>query len=112
MGLDVFFATPPPPLIDEPEGPRRAQPRRRRTYDMSKVLRSAHLTKKPAIPAMKKAQINLCRQLGLTDDERKPIEQVLIDYITMYSGPLPRRSSTRSPRSSASTTNSPPSWTR
>jgi hypothetical protein len=46
-------------------------------------------TKKPAIPAMKKAQINLCRQLGLIDDERKPIKQVLINYSTMYRGPLP-----------------------
>ncbi|CAL5082073.1 unnamed protein product [Urochloa decumbens] len=57
---------------------------------MSKVRRSARLAKKSAMPAMKKAQINLCRQLGLTDDERAPIEQVLIDYIKMYSDPLPQ----------------------
>lgn len=88
MGLDVFFATPPLSLVDEPEGPRLVQPHHR-TYDMPKVRCSTRLAKKPAIPAMKKTQINLCRQLGLIDDERKPIEQVLIDYITMYRGPLP-----------------------
>ncbi|PAN41511.1 hypothetical protein PAHAL_8G049300 [Panicum hallii] len=57
---------------------------------MSKVRRSASLASKPAMPALKKAQINLCHQLGLLYDERAPIEQVLIDYINMYSGPLPQ----------------------
>jgi len=40
--------------------------------------------------ALMKAQINLCRQLGLVEAERKPIEEVLVDYINMYSGPLPQ----------------------
>ncbi|RLM92234.1 hypothetical protein C2845_PM08G10110 [Panicum miliaceum] len=52
MALDVFFATPPPPAITlEPGMSFQARTRRRRTYDMSKVL---------------------------------------IDYINMYSGPLPQ----------------------
>jgi hypothetical protein len=67
-----------------------ARTRRRRTYDMSKVRRSARLASKPAMPALKKAQLNMCHQLGLLDDERAPIEQVLIGYINMYSGPLPQ----------------------
>ena len=91
MGLDVFFATPPPPAITlQPEVSLQPQTRRRRTYDMSKVRRSARLASKPAIPAMKKVQLNLCHQLGFLDNERVPIKQVLIDYINMYSGPLPQ----------------------
>ncbi|KAG2635384.1 hypothetical protein PVAP13_2NG349406 [Panicum virgatum] len=90
-GLDVFFTTPPPPAIrPEPEVLRQVQVRRRRTYDMSKVRRSARLAAKPAMPALKKAQINLCHQLGLIADERAPIEKALIDYINMYKGPLPQ----------------------
>jgi len=70
MGLDVFFATPPPPAIAlQPEMSLQPQTRCRRTYDMSKVHRSARLASKPAIPSMKKAQLNLCHQLGLLDDE-------------------------------------------
>ena len=91
LGLDTFFATPPPPAImPGPEVPRQVQVRRRRTYDMSKVCRSARLARKPVMPALMKAQINLCRQLGLVEAERKPIEEVLVDYINMYSGPLPQ----------------------
>jgi len=90
-GLDVFFTTPPPPAIRPgPEVLRQVQVRRRRTYDMSKVRRSARLAAKPAMPALKKAQINLCHQLGLIADERAPIEKALIDYINMYKGPLPQ----------------------
>lgn len=62
-GLDVFFRTPPPPVMSAgPDQPRQVQGRRRRVYDMSKVRRSARLAKKPALPAVKKAQINLCRR--------------------------------------------------
>ena len=57
---------------------------------MSKVRRSARLAAKPAMPALKKAQINLCHQLGLIVDERAPIEKALIDYINMYKGTLPQ----------------------
>ena len=42
------------------------------------------------MPALMKAQINRCRQLGLVEAERKPIEEVLVDYINMYSSPLPQ----------------------
>ncbi|KAG2641740.1 hypothetical protein PVAP13_2KG232958 [Panicum virgatum] len=91
LGLDVFFTTPPPPAIRPgPEVLRQVQVRRRRTYDMSKVRRGARLAAKPAMPALKKAQINLCHQLGLIADERAPIEKALIDYINMYKGPLPQ----------------------
>lgn len=69
---------------------RQVQTRRRKTNDMSKVRRSARLAKKPALPAMKRVQINLCHHLGLIDDDRAPIKQVLIDYINMYSGALPQ----------------------
>ncbi|CAN6299843.1 unnamed protein product [Urochloa humidicola] len=88
LGLDVFFATPPPPAIQAQPAPlRQVQTRRRKTYDMSKVSRSARLARKPA---MKKAQVNLCRQLGLADEDRVPIEQTVIEYIQMYKGHLPQ----------------------
>ncbi|CAN6223150.1 unnamed protein product [Urochloa humidicola] len=91
LGLDVFFATPPPPAIQAQPAPlRQVQTRRRKTYDMSKVRRSARLARKPAMPAMKKAQVNLCRQLGLADEDRVPIEQTVIEYIQMYKGHLPQ----------------------
>jgi len=51
-GLDVFFRTPPPPVMSAgPDQPRQVQGRRRRVYDMSKVRRSARLAKKPALPS-------------------------------------------------------------
>jgi len=89
-GLDVFFRTPPPPVMSAgPDQPRQVQGRRRRVYDMSKVRRSARLAKKPALPAVKKAQINLCRRLGLLEEEHASVEQVLHDYIATFSGPVP-----------------------
>lgn len=89
-GLDVFFRTPPPPVMSAgPDQPRQVQGHRCRVYDMSKVRRSARLAKKPALPAVKKAQINLCRRLGLLEEEHVSVEQVLHDYITTFSGPVP-----------------------
>jgi hypothetical protein len=55
---------------------------------MSAVRRSARLAKKPAIPAVERAQRNLCRKLGLLADEMEPIETVLQDFIAMFRGPL------------------------
>jgi hypothetical protein len=72
-----------------PDQPRQVQGRRRRVYDMSKVRRSARLAKKPALPAVKKAQINLCRRLGLLEEEHASVEQVLHDYIATFSSPIP-----------------------
>ena len=69
-----------------PDQPRQMQGRRRRVYDMSKVRRSSRLAKKPAV---KKAQINLCRRLGLLEEEHASVEQVLHDYIATFSGPIP-----------------------
>jgi hypothetical protein len=56
---------------------------------MSVVRRSARLAKKPAIPAVKRAQRNLCRKLSLPADEMEPIETVLQDFIAMFRGSLP-----------------------
>lgn len=90
MGLEIFFSTPPAPVLPAgPDLPRQVQSRRRRVYDMSKVRRSARLAMKPVMAAEKKAQINLCRQLGLAEEEQATMEEVLRDYIAMFSGPLP-----------------------
>jgi len=90
MGLEIFFSTPPAPVLPAgPDLPRQVQSRRRRVYDMSKVRRSARLAMKPVMPAEKKAQINLCRQLGLAEEEQVTMEEVLRDYIAMFSGPVP-----------------------
>jgi hypothetical protein len=56
---------------------------------MSKVRRSARLAKKPAMPAVERAQRNLWRKLGVPDDEFRPIEEILQEFIAMFSGPLP-----------------------
>jgi hypothetical protein len=41
------------------------------------------------IPAVERAQRNLCRKLGLPAVESEPIESVLQDFIAMFRGPLP-----------------------
>jgi hypothetical protein len=63
--------------------------RARHTFDMSAVRHSARLAKKPAIPAVERAQRNLCRKLGLQANESDPIDLVLRDYLDMFKGPLP-----------------------
>lgn len=88
MALDIFFATPPRPALHHAPPPA-AVTRRRRTYDMSNVRRSARLAKKPALPAVQRAQANLCRKLGLTFEDRAPIIKILEEYVAMYNGPLP-----------------------
>lgn len=54
--IDDLFATPPPPALLQPP-PQRT--RRGRTFDMSKVRRSARLAKKPVMPAVERVQRNL-----------------------------------------------------
>jgi hypothetical protein len=63
--------------------------RLRHTFDMSAVHRSARLAKKPAIPAVERAQRNLYCKLGLQASESEPIDLVLRDYLDMFRGPLP-----------------------
>jgi len=68
--------------------PTQTRRRSRRVFDMSKVRRSARLATAPRIPAIQKAQRNLCRKLGLLDSELQPIEAALQDFIAMFDGPL------------------------
>ena len=84
--IDDLFTVPAPPLVAPP--PQR-RPRQRRAFDMSTVRRSARLAKRPILPAIQRAQRNLCRKLGISNDEMKPIEEVLQDFIRTFSGPLP-----------------------
>jgi hypothetical protein len=85
-GVDALF-TAPTPVVLQPPATRRL--RQRRAFDMSAVRRSARLAKKPAVPAVERAQRNLCRKLGLSAVESEPIETVLQDFIAMFRGPLP-----------------------
>jgi hypothetical protein len=85
-GVDALF-TAPTPVVLQPPATRRL--RQRRAFDMSAVRRSARLAKKPAVPAVERAQRNLCRKLGLPAVESEPIETVLQDFIAMFRGPLP-----------------------
>ena len=84
-----FFSTPPLPLLKE--APPLPQQRRRRTYDMTKVRRSARLANRPAMPALKRAQIILCQWLGLTAEEtnHNSVEQALKKYVAMFNTALP-----------------------
>jgi hypothetical protein len=67
--VDDLFTKPATPLLQQhPECRQWA----RRTFDMSKVRRSARLAKKSAVPVMERAQRNLWRKLGVTDDEMRP----------------------------------------
>ncbi|CAO2144082.1 unnamed protein product [Urochloa humidicola] len=56
---------------------------------MSAVRRSARLANKPARPPVQRAQRNLCRKLGIPADELRSIDEVLQDFISMFTGPLP-----------------------
>jgi len=55
--------------LSKPQRPQRP----RSTFDMTSVRRSARLAKKPALPAVQRAQRNLIRKLGLPADELRPI---------------------------------------
>ena len=56
---------------------------------MSAVRRSARLAKRSLLSAVQRAQRNLWRKLGISNDEMKPIEEILQDFIRTFSGPLP-----------------------
>ena len=84
--IDDLFTTPAPSLVPQQQ---QRRPRQRRTFDMTAVRRSARLAKRPVLPAVERAQRNLCRKLGISDDEMKPIEEILQDFISTFSGPLP-----------------------
>jgi hypothetical protein len=84
---DIFTAPTPPAVIEKPQRPQR----QRRTFDMSAVRRSTRLAKKPSMPAIQRAQRNIIRKLGLSEDELRPIEELLHDFINMFSGPLPEQ---------------------
>ncbi|CAO2043195.1 unnamed protein product [Urochloa humidicola] len=84
--VDDLFTTPPTPVLQH--RPVRA-PRRRRTFDMGAVRRSARLAKRPAMSSMQHAQRNLLRKLGIQESELQPLEKVLQDYIKSIKGPMP-----------------------
>ncbi|KAJ1256703.1 hypothetical protein BS78_K330500 [Paspalum vaginatum] len=83
--IDTTRDTPPP--APAPERHRRP----RRGFNMSKVRRSARLAAAPRLPMMQKAQRNLCRKLGmLNDDHLQPVEAALQDFVATFDGPLPQ----------------------
>jgi len=95
LGVASLFTTPPQPVL-QPPAPQRAlaptpAPRqhRRLTFDMSSVRRSARLSTRRPMTQMQQAQRNLCRKLGLYNDEPEPIEAALHEFIGMFNGPLP-----------------------
>lgn len=82
----MFCAADAPIIADLPAKPAR----QRRVFNMSNVRWSARLAAKPAMPAVAKAQRNLCRKLGLNNgDEVLSLEQVLQQLVSMFAGPLP-----------------------
>ncbi|CAN6177339.1 unnamed protein product [Urochloa humidicola] len=56
---------------------------------MKALRRSARLASKTRQPPIQDAQRTLCRRLGLPADELRSIEEVLKDFISMFTGPLP-----------------------
>ena len=100
-GVAALFVTPTQPLLQQPAAqvapapqrdptptpaPRR---RRRRTFDMSSVRRSARLSTTRPMTQMQRAQRNLCRKLGILNDEVAPIEIALQEFVDIFNGPLP-----------------------
>ncbi|CAN6269620.1 unnamed protein product [Urochloa humidicola] len=85
-GVDALFYTPEPAVINQLLTHR---PRQRRTFDMTTIRRSARLANKRKMPVAEQAQRNLWRKLDIQDDELVPVEEVLRDFIGMFTGPLP-----------------------
>ncbi|CAN6339097.1 unnamed protein product [Urochloa humidicola] len=98
-----FFIAPAPPLLNaitaidnpapslpSPSSVPARRPRQRRVFDMSSVRRSARLANAPRMPALQKAQHNLCRKLGLLENGLLPVEAALQDFVAMFNGPLPQ----------------------
>ncbi|PUZ54054.1 hypothetical protein GQ55_5G098600 [Panicum hallii var. hallii] len=87
-----FFAAPMPTLAASPSPTLAPPPRRRpcRVLDMPTVRRSARLSNAPRFPAVQKAQHNLCRKLGLLNNDMPQIESALKEYIAMFHSPLPQ----------------------
>ncbi|KAL6660501.1 hypothetical protein ACP70R_001536 [Stipagrostis hirtigluma subsp. patula] len=74
-----------------PAPPRQRRQRATREPDMANIRRSARLANAPHLPAIEKAQRNLCRKLGLLEREEDPLHAALQAYIAMFSGPLPEQ---------------------
>ena len=82
-GVAALFVTPTQPLLQQPAAqvtpaPLRdpaptPAPRRRRRRDMSLVRCSASLSTARPLTKMQRAQRNLCRKLGILNDEEAPI---------------------------------------
>lgn len=87
-GIDSLFCRPEPAALGPPPLMEKCQ-RQRRVFDMSNLRRSARLSTKPAIPAAVKARRNLCRKLGLVEEDVTPMEEVLKNLLDMFTGPLP-----------------------
>ncbi|KAJ1278632.1 hypothetical protein BS78_04G093600 [Paspalum vaginatum] len=95
-GISGLFCRPSPPMLQAPTpaptkvlAPPAPCKRRRRSFNMSSVRRSARLAAARPMTQLQRAQKNLCRKLGLVNDEQEPVESVLQEFIAMFSGPLP-----------------------
>jgi hypothetical protein len=86
ISINDLFTRPALAIIQQ-QPPRRQ--RTPRTFDMSKVRRSARLAKKPVVPALERAQRNLWRKLGVSEDELRLVEDILQDFIRSHQAPLP-----------------------
>lgn len=93
-----LFVTPPQTVLQQPLPapqcqerliPPAPRQRKKRTFDMSTVRCSARLANALPMTAVRRAQRNLCRKLGLLNDELEPVERALQEYLAMFSGPLP-----------------------
>jgi hypothetical protein len=94
-GVAAFFANATPPIIQSNPIPLKAPPaihqhrrRQRQVFDMSSVRRSACLAKNRPMTQMQHAQQNLCRKLGLLQDDLQPVEIALLEFVAMFNGPL------------------------
>ncbi|KAG2620173.1 hypothetical protein PVAP13_3NG157800 [Panicum virgatum] len=68
---------------------RRINSRQHHTFNMSAVRRSARLANRAPMPAMERAQRNLWRKLGVSDEEFAPIETILQEFVNIFQGTLP-----------------------
>lgn len=86
-GIDALFCT--PDMVELGPTPATRRQRQRRAFDMSNLRRSTRLANKPTMPAVEKAQRNLCRKLGVIQLEPTPLEEVVQSLLAMFTGPLP-----------------------
>jgi hypothetical protein len=91
--LKTIFVPPSAAILEavEPTATPGVRNNRPHSFNVSAVRRSARIAATKPMPAMIRAQQNLCRKLGLLKtDDRSAFDVALQKFSTLFKGPLPK----------------------